>query len=82
MFADNSMALKLAETGKQTPKSKRIDVCYHLSKDYVSNQAIKFTRMPGTKIPADGLTQPLDQIKFKTFVEQIGLKTLTSEGEC
>ena len=36
--------------------------------------------MPGKKIPADGLTKPLDQIKFKGSVDQICLKTPKSEG--
>ena len=38
--------------------------------------------MPGKKIPANGLIKPLEQIKFKDFVDQIGLKTPKPEGEC
>lgn len=74
IFGDNKMALTLAKTGKRTPKSKHIDVCYQLTIDYVSKQMITYTHMPGKKIPADRLTKALEKNKSKNFVEQIDLK--------
>ena len=76
LYADNSNALDLASTGKQTAKSKHIDVAFHLTQDYCTRQLVKISYMTGKTIPAGGLTKPLEKINFREFVKYTGLKDI------
>lgn len=72
--SDNVMALTLANENKQTAKSKHIDVCYHITQDYIQKKWIHLTYLSGNEIPADGLTKALNKIKFNMYVQRMGLK--------
>lgn len=53
------MSLNLSNTGKEKPKTKHIDLRYHLTKDYVAKQLIKLTHIPSKEIAEDSLTKAL-----------------------
>lgn len=72
--SDNVMALNLAIEKKQTVKSKHIDVCYNLTQDYSEKKWIKLEYLSGKEMPADGLTKPLNKVKFADFVHHLGFK--------
>lgn len=71
--ADNQGAIHLSKDPKFHTRTKHIDVQWHYVRDQVQSGAIDFVYCPTTDMAADGLTKPLDRIKFKAFIEQMGL---------
>lgn len=60
--------------------SEHIDVKYHHIRDQVARGLYRSVKIPTTKQVADGLTKPLDPIKFERFVKVLGLPQLPGLG--
>lgn len=73
LFADNQAAIKLASNLINHPRSKHIDIQYHKVREVVENGLLQITYIPTADMVADGLTKSLDFVKFKRFVEMLGL---------
>ena len=71
--ADNQSALKLAQNPVHHPKSKHIDIQYHKVRELVEKGEVKLDYIPTSDMVADGLTKPLEKVKFQMFIEQMGL---------
>lgn len=75
LFADNQAAIKLASNPVHHPRSKHIDIQYHKLREVVESGLLDITYIPTADMIADGLTKPLDLVKFRKFVEMLGLST-------
>ena len=73
LFADNQAAIKLASNPILHPRSKHIDIQYHKVREVVNDGPLHITYIPTADMIADGLTKPLDLVKFRKFVEMLGL---------
>ena len=57
MFGDNQGALKMAQEGADTPRSKHIDIKYHFLKDLVIHEVIDVTYIDTSLNLADLMTK-------------------------
>jgi hypothetical protein len=65
VFEDNSGALELARLPKLCPRTKHINICYHLFCEHVRNGLIKIFPVRIENQIADALTKPLSQNDFQ-----------------
>ena len=72
--ADNQGAIALAGDPKFHSRTKHIDVQWHYVREQVDKGAVQFEYCPTNEMAADGLTKPLDKVKFNRFVGQLGLR--------
>ena len=54
-------------------RMKHIDIQYHCVREKAEDNEILLTYVPTADMMADGLTKPLGPIKFRRFVQQLGL---------
>ena len=55
-------------------KTKHIEAQYHYVRERVTEGSIQIDYVPTGRMAADGLTKALRRVKFKDFVEQLGLR--------
>jgi hypothetical protein len=72
--ADNQGAIALAENPVFHNKTKHIETQYHYVRERVTEGSIQIDYVPTDRMTADGLTKALPRVKFKKFVEQLGLR--------
>ena len=70
---DNKGALRLTEETAVRPRTKHIEVRYHYAREQQSRGLIHVKYLPTDDMPADGLTKPLDKVKYKRFKDLIGI---------
>ena len=80
MYADYAGAISLSKYREVTPKTKHIDIAYHISQDYAETALIRFLYIPSEKIVEDEITKPLDKNIFYRLIESLGLK-FEKDGE-
>lgn len=73
IHCDNQAALALLTNPITSPRSKHIDVAHHFARERVMRGEVNFLYCPTDKNTADGLTKPLAELKFKRFVNNIGM---------
>lgn len=73
LFANNQAAIKLASNLINHPRSKHINIQYHKVREIVENGLFQITYLPTADMVADGFTKPWDFVKFRRFVEMLGL---------
>lgn len=73
MFGDNQGAITLTQNAYLNERSKHIDICYHFIRDLVERGYLKVDYIPTDEMIADGMTKPLQRVKFERFKEQMGL---------
>jgi hypothetical protein len=73
IYADNQSAIALASNPVYHARSRHIDIQYHYVRMLVARAYIDFIYVPTAEMTADGLTKPLDKVKFARFVAQLGL---------
>jgi hypothetical protein len=54
-------------------RTKHIDVYYEYTKQQCKNGNVRVSHCPGTEMPADGLTKPLDKLLHAKFVTLINM---------
>jgi hypothetical protein len=72
--ADNQGAIALAENPVFHNKTKHIETQYHYVRERVTDGSIQIDYVPTDRMTADGLTKALPRVKFKKFVDQLGLR--------
>ena len=72
--ADNQGAIHLSKDPKYHSRTKHIDVQWHYVRDQVESGAVDFEYCPTDHMAADGLTKPLERVKFQRFVYMVGLR--------
>jgi len=74
IYCDNQGAIALAKNPQFHARTKHIDIQHHFVRDKVSEGAVELQYIETENQVADGLTKPLDKIKFQRFREAIGLE--------
>ncbi|OXV06421.1 hypothetical protein Egran_05811 [Elaphomyces granulatus] len=64
----------MAEKPKLNTKLQHVDIRHHCAPN--ENLTIQWVPTVGAKMPADGLTKPLEPAPHRGFMRQIGLKNL------
>ncbi|PPJ52893.1 hypothetical protein CBER1_11827 [Cercospora berteroae] len=78
IYEDSQPAIGLLKRSAADGKSKHIDLRLHYIRQEVDNGHISVHKVHTNDQAADGLTKPLDRIKFARFKEQIGIVDCTS----
>ena len=73
ILADNQAAIKMGSNPINHPRAKHIDVAYHFVRDKVEKGAIELEYINTEHMVADGLTKPLNPVKFLTSRSAMGL---------
>ncbi len=60
-------------------RTKHSDIRYHFVRLVEARGGIKLVYTPTDQMVADGLMKPLPAVKFKRFIELIGLQTASHE---
>jgi hypothetical protein len=81
MFGDNQGAIALTENAHLNDRSKHVDICYHYIRDLVENGRCRVDYIPTNDMVADGMTKPLQRVKFERFKEQMGLVNRKENGQ-
>jgi Reverse transcriptase (RNA-dependent DNA polymerase). len=76
IYTDAANATFLVENNGYRPITKWLDNRYFFIRDAVTKQTVRLLKIDGKVNPADGLTKPLEKIKFEEFCTLIGRKDL------
>ena len=68
IYIDNSRALLLAKNPIFHKRTKYIAVKYYYIRDLIIKGIIDLNYIPSKDQKADGLTKPLDRVKFNSFL--------------
>ena len=71
--ADNQGAIALSGDPRFHSRTKHIDVQWHFVREQVEKKAVSFDYCPTNNMAADGLTKPLDRLKFARFIDLMGM---------
>jgi len=69
---DNRGAIDLTSS-LGTPRSKHIDVRYHITRDYLALGQISINQVSSQEMAADGLTKVLNSVNFDRFRKLIAM---------
>ena len=78
---DNQGAIVLAKDNKFHSRTKHIDLQYHFIWEAVEDKKISISYIPMNENVSDVLTKALARLKFKQFVEVLGLRRLERKGK-
>jgi len=70
---DNQACLALVNNPEAPGRTKRVDVAYHMLRDYVARRNVTFYLLPSAEMPADGLTKALPGPAFKAIRDAAGV---------
>ena len=73
LYTDNNGALLLANNPIFHERTKHIAVKYHYIRDLINKGILDLIYIPTKEQKADGLTKPLDKIKFREFIKMLNL---------
>lgn len=78
ILTDNQAAIKMASNSVNHPRAKHIEIAYHYVRNKVEEGAIKIYYIPTDQMVADGLTKPLEPVKFLRSRSMMGLAPSTA----
>ena len=74
LLCDNQGAIALAKDNKFHVRTKHINLRHHFIREVVEEEKIKVTYIPTEENVADIFTKALARVKYKGFVEKLGLR--------
>lgn len=74
LLVDNQGALQLIASDLTTKRSKHIDIRFHYVREKLHEGVIEIKACHTSEMAADGLTKPLRNDRFTTFLKLIGMK--------
>jgi len=77
MFNDNVNAILYANGQPYKGSSRTMRIKYHFINEQVENGAVTVDYVRTVDMVADGLTKPLDTVKFQQFRELIGVHKIS-----
>ena len=80
IFMDNSGAIRVAQNKVGNSRTKHLDVKYRFIQDREKRKDIEINYVPTEEMKADGLTKGLTGSKFRTSLDQMGLRKLQPES--
>ena len=69
LYCDNQAAVSISHNDIHHHRTKHIDIRHHFIRDHVKQSNIKLQWIPTQEQLADGLTKPLEKIKFKKLMQ-------------
>jgi hypothetical protein len=75
MFSDNQGAIALTKNPHLHERSKHIDICYHYVRDLAEKERLQVNFISTNDMVADGMTKPLQRVKFERFKDLMGMVT-------
>jgi len=75
IYCDSNGALKTIYSGVSSPKTKHIDIRYHISRDWQERGIVNITDISTDDNLADIMTKALSPEKHQHFATGIGLRT-------
>ena len=72
---NNQGAIDLTKNPEFHARTKHIDIQHHFVRKIVVSGLMTVQHCPTNDMIADGLTKPLQRVKFERFVKQLGLTT-------
>jgi hypothetical protein len=78
---DNQGAIALAKDNKFHACTKHINLRYHFICEAVEDGKIQVKYIPMDENVSDILTKPLAKMKFRAFVEMLGLETINKPDQ-
>ncbi len=66
----------MAENSVNHPRVKHIDVAYHYVRNKVADELMELVYISTTDMVADGLTKPLEAVKFGSFRSMMGMSSV------
>ena len=79
LHSDNQSAISTAKDPKHYNRTKHTLVRFQYVRQEVNKSTVAIKYLETAQMPADGLTKPLNTVKFSTFVGLIGLRPLPSQ---
>ncbi|KAK1860561.1 hypothetical protein I4F81_003149 [Pyropia yezoensis] len=76
LHEDNQVCIAMATNEGMSPRTKHVDVCYHLIRDCVEKQQVVLAHVPTAEQLADGFTKALPRDAFTRFREGLGVKVV------
>ena len=73
MRGDNQGAIALTKNPHLHERSKHIDICYHYVRDLAQKCKLEVSFIPTDDMVADGMTKPLQRVKFERFKSLMGM---------
>lgn len=74
LYEDNKGCISITTNRCTDPKTKRIDVKYHYTREQVQNCIVRIVYNQTNDMIADALTKPVNKGKFNFFRSQLGVK--------
>ena len=78
---NNQGAIALAKDNKFHSQTKHIDLRFHFIREAVEDNKLSITYIPTEENMANIFTKALARLKFKGFVERLGLKEVKGSEE-
>ena len=78
--SDSQSAISLARNPVHHDRTKHVDIVYHYIREEITTERIELEYIQTDLMPADGLTKPLRSIKFRRFVEMLGMAEPMAEA--
>jgi len=78
VYNDNANAISYANGRSYNGSSRTLRIKYHFINEQVQNGAVTVGYVPTADMVADGLTKPLDAVKFKRFRDLLGVTEIQS----
>lgn len=77
LFSDSQGSMALAKNPEYHSRTKHIDIQHHFVREHVANRNVHFQFVGTDEMVADVLTKPLPRDKHVTFVQSMGLSSLS-----
>jgi hypothetical protein len=71
IYTDSKSSIDLLNTLKSNGNTNHINLRIHFIRESLNNNKIMLKFIGGTENPADGLTKPLDGVKFQEFKSRL-----------
>jgi hypothetical protein len=76
ILCDNTGAIALGKEPRYHPKTKHINRCFHIIRDYIADRDLKISKVYIDLNVADSLTKPLPQAKHDQHFNAMGVRLL------
>ena len=74
LYCDNQSAIRIASTGLINPRTKHIDIRYHIIRQVLNSDSVTLEYCPTKDMVADILTKALPRPRLDYLVEKLGLR--------
>ena len=73
IMADNTCSINVAENPINNPRTMRIDLAYHFTRDHLIRKPVTLSYVPFNDITADLMTKGLNSVAHNGHTQRFGL---------